>query len=38
MNAATLTIDPHHSMTQKIFPRQAYVISITDLPNLLEAK
>lgn len=30
--------DVHNWLTQKIFPRQAYVISIADLSNLLEIK
>ncbi len=30
--------DVHNFLTQKIFPRQAYVISIADLPNLLDAR
>lgn len=31
-------LDVHNFLTQKIFPRQAYVISIADLSNLLEVK
>lgn len=30
--------DAHNLLTQKTFPRQDYVISIADLPNLLEVK
>jgi nicotinamidase-related amidase len=30
--------DVHNLLAQKIFPRQAYVISIADLSNLLEVK